>query len=104
MSATKNIRAPGPKRVRTLTSPLESQLIVRNYDEVVKTVRNAENLMTLLSLRLNMRTEVNAFFDRLNSVAIIRYDIDELGNPLLSKREKALLNDVIRLESKKNRC
>jgi hypothetical protein len=87
---------------------LQSDLIVRNPKDIPVIKNLAEYLTYLNTAILNissteMLKEVNMVKDiyaRLINVDLIKYDIDEFGNPLVSKRERKLLQDIINLNKK----
>jgi hypothetical protein len=90
---------------------LQSDLIVRNPKDI-PIIKNLAEYMTYLNTAIlnisstEMLKEVNMVKDiyaRLINVDLIRYDIDEFGNPLVTKRERKLLNDLITLNLKKEK-
>jgi hypothetical protein len=87
---------------------LQSDLIVRNPKDIPVIKNLAEYLTYLNTAILNissteMLKEVNMVKDiyaRLINVDLIKYDIDEFGNPLVTKRERKLLDDLINMHIK----
>jgi len=91
---------------------LQSQLVVRNLDDAVKVKDLAEYMTYLNNAILNissteMLKEVNMvkdIYSRLINVEIIKYDVDEHGNPLVTRRERQLLYDIINKCTKKDKA
>jgi len=90
---------------------LQSDLIVRNPKDI-PVIKNLAEYMTYLNTAIlnisstEMLKEVNMVKDvyaRLINVDLITYDIDEFGNPLVTKRERKLLKDIIDLHKKLDR-
>jgi len=94
-----------------LMSTTASQLVVRNPKDIPIIKNLAEYLTYLNTAILNissteMLKEVNMvkdIYNRLINVDLIKYDQDEFGNPLLSRRERKLLFDIIKLNLKKDK-
>nr|QXN75367.1 MAG: RNA-dependent RNA polymerase [Grapevine-associated mitovirus 14] len=86
----------------SLTSTLKSQLVVRTELDVAAVADLAGRIQLLSFVDDNIAKIANSFFNRLNSVELIHYTTDYLGNPLLTKRERTLIKWVIKHEIKKN--
>lgn len=84
----------------SLTSTLKSQLVVRTKMEVFQVADLAGRIANLSFIDDKIAKIANSFFDRLNSVELIQYTTDYLGNPLISKRERTLIKWVLKRESR----
>lgn len=69
-------------------------MVVRNANEVFDI---EELIVRVIPLTKGFATKKygDAIFNRLNSVQIIQYHADYLGNPLINKRERKLIEKVI---------
>jgi len=90
---------------------LQSQLVVRNTDDAVRVKDLAEYMTYLNNAILNissteMLKEINMvkdIYSRLINVEVIKYDVDEHGNPLVTRRERQLLYDIINKNIKRDK-
>jgi hypothetical protein len=91
---------------------LQSQLVVRNTEDAVRVKDLAEYMTYLNNAILNISStemikEVNMvkdIYSRLINVEVIKYDVDEHGNPLVTRRERQLLYDLISKYTKKDKA
>jgi hypothetical protein len=100
------------KQPSYMLETLQSQLVVRNTEDAVRVKDLAEYMTYLNNAILNISStemikEVNMvkdIYSRLINVEVIKYDVDEHGNPLVTRRERQLLYDLISKYTKKDKA
>jgi hypothetical protein len=74
----------------------KSDLIVRNKVDASRARDLASRLVYLKFIDDHIGYMALALSNRMFNVELIRYDIDEFGNPLVSKRARNLISEIIR--------
>lgn len=84
-------------RPNNLLSTLKSTMVVRTPEEVLTSRALAAAIENLKFLDDDVvgRAAI-AFSERLYHPEIIRFDVDEFGNPLLTRRERTLIVELVR--------
>lgn len=75
-------------------STFNSQCTVRNIKELHKNAELAKSIAMLSVIDSDIGYMSDIIHNRLNSANIIIYDIDTKGSPLVSKRERKLLDNI----------
>jgi hypothetical protein len=86
---------------RSPISTLKSKLVVRTEDDVIRITELAERFIMLKFVDDEISKVAVAWHDRMNNISLIRYDVDFLGNPFITKKEIKLLDELIKYHNTK---
>jgi hypothetical protein len=86
---------------RSPISTLKSKLVVRTEDDVIRITELAERFIMLKFVDDEISKVAVAWHDRMNNISLIRYDVDFLGNPFITKKEIKLLDELIKYHKTK---
>jgi hypothetical protein len=94
-----------PKRLQQLSflATLESQCVMRNLADLIKSKEISDSILLLSYADDGCIAAATMIHDRLVNAYLISYDLESIGSPLLSKRERALLIDILKSYNKKVR-
>jgi hypothetical protein len=74
---------------------LRSQCTMRNMNDLLKSKEVSESVVLLQFADDRLMEASNLFYERLIYAQLLAYDLEDLGTPLLTKREKRLLADIL---------
>lgn len=72
----------------------KSQCVVRLEEELAKNKEVADSISLLSYIDEELKTISDIVYARLYNADLIRYDISLIGGPIVSKRERNLLNAI----------
>jgi len=78
-----------------LVENLTSQVVVRDGDEILELDEIAARLLRLVKEPSIIGKYSLILFERLQAAEIIQYDCDYLGNPLITRAERRLINELM---------
>jgi len=74
---------------------LKSQCTMRQVSDLLKSKDISDAILLLSYADDDLIDASNAIHDRLVNAYLISYDLENLGSPLLSKRERIILKDIL---------
>lgn len=74
---------------------------MRTTADILRSKEFSESIILLQYADDDLTVAANLFYERLISASVITYDVDDIGTPTLSKRERKLLVDVLKNFNKK---
>ena len=92
----KYVPSESPPRLKqyNFLSTLKSQCTMRQVSDLVKSKDISDAILLLSFADDNLIDASNEIHNRLVNAYLISYDLENLGSPLLSKRERTILKDV----------
>jgi hypothetical protein len=92
-----NSEMPTPIGLNTVgfLNALRSQCTMRNMNDLLKSKEVSESVVLLQFADDRLMEASNLFYERLIYAQLLAYDLEDLGTPLLTKREKRLLADIL---------
>jgi hypothetical protein len=88
---------------RSFLDTLRSQCTMRNIQDILRSKELSTSILLLQYADDRLTEAANLFHERLVNAYVLTYDVDELGTPLLSKRERRLLDDIFKLFAKSSK-
>jgi hypothetical protein len=88
---------------RSFLDTLRSQCTMRNIQDILRSKELSTSILLLQYADDRLTEAANLFHERLVNAYVLTYDVDELGTPLLSKRERRLLDDIFKLFAKNSK-
>jgi hypothetical protein len=76
---------------------------MRNRADLIKSKEISDSILLLSYADDGCVAAANMIHDRLVNAYLVSYDLESIGSPLLSKRERNLLKDVLSSHNKKKR-
>lgn len=82
---------------------LKSECVMRNLEDLSKSRLIADSIQLLSFVDDDLIEPANLIYERLINAHTLQYDVENLGNPLVTKREKNLISDLNKLNRPSNK-